>query len=76
MGALADEIVFYHDDQTYTEIIMGSRDEDTAAEGVVRKNEKFNVPDQTEKEEAESHEDAPVENLADDGEIKRRRKHT
>lgn len=33
-----------------------------------------NVPDQTEKEEAESHENAPVENLADDDEIKRRKK--
>jgi hypothetical protein len=38
---------------------------------VVRKNEKFNVPDQTEEEEAETHENAPVENLADD-EIKRK----
>jgi hypothetical protein len=38
----------------------------------VRKNEKFNVPDQTEKEEAESHENAPVENLAEDEEIKRK----
>jgi hypothetical protein len=40
---------------------------------VVKKNEKFNVPDQTEEEEAETHEDAPVENLADDNEIKRRK---
>ena len=48
-------------------------EEDTAAKRVVRKNEKFNVPDQTEEEEAETHENAPVENLADDNEIKRRK---
>ena len=48
-------------------------EEDTAAQRVVRKNEKFNVPDQTEEEEAETHENAPVENLADDNEIKRRK---
>ncbi len=53
---------------------MSIENEDTAAKRVVRKNEKFNVPDQTEKEEAESHENAPVENLADDDEIKRRKK--
>jgi hypothetical protein len=45
---------------------MGIENEDTAAKRVVRKNEKFNVPDQTEQEEAETHENAPVENLADD----------
>ena len=55
---------------------MGSLDEDTAAKRVVKKNEKFNVPDQTEREEAETHEDASVENLADDEEIKKRRKKT
>ena len=32
----------------------------------------FYVPDQTEEEEAEIHENAPVENLADDDEIKRK----
>ena len=48
-------------------------EEDTAPKRVVRKNEKFNVPDQTEEEEAEIHENAPVENLADDNEIKRRK---
>lgn len=48
-------------------------EEDTAAQRVVRKNEKFNVPDQTEEEEAETHENAPVENLADDDEIKGRK---
>ena len=47
--------------------------EDTTAKRVVRKNEKFNVPDQTEKEEAKTHENAPVENLADDEGIKKRK---
>jgi hypothetical protein len=54
-------------------ISMSIENDETAAEKVVRKNEKFNVPDQTEKEEAETHENAPVENLADDKEIKRRK---
>ena len=52
---------------------MSIENEDMAAKRVVRKNEKFNVPDQTEKEEAESHENAPVENLAEDEEIKIRK---
>jgi hypothetical protein len=52
---------------------MSIENEDTAAKRVVRKNEKFNVPDQTEKEEAETQENAPEENLADDKEIKRRK---
>ena len=38
---------------------MSIENQDTAAKRVVRKNEKFNVPDQTEKEEAESHEMLP-----------------
>jgi hypothetical protein len=45
----------------------------SAAERAVKYNEKFKVPDQTEKEEAESHENAPVEHLADEKEIKRRK---
>lgn len=53
---------------------MNNENEDTASTRVVRKNEKFNVPDQTEKEEAETHENALVENLAEDEEIKRKRK--
>lgn len=53
---------------------MSTENEDAASRRVVRKNEKFNVPDQTEKEEAETHENAPVENLAEDEEIKRKRK--
>jgi len=52
---------------------MSIENEDTAARRVVRQNEKSNVPDQTEKEEAETHENAPVENLADDKEIKKRK---
>jgi hypothetical protein len=53
---------------------MSTENEDAASTRVVRKNEKFNVPDQTEKEEAETHENAPVENLAEGDEIKRKRK--
>jgi hypothetical protein len=44
------------------------------AERVVKYNEKFNVPVQTEKEEAETHENAEPEHLADDREIERRKK--
>ena len=44
-----------------------------SAKRVVKYNEKFNVPDQTEKEEADVHENAPVEHLADEKEIKRRK---
>jgi hypothetical protein len=43
---------------------MSVKNEDTAAKSIVRKNERFYVPDQTE--------NAPVENLADDDEIKGR----
>jgi hypothetical protein len=49
---------------------MSIENEDTAAKRVVKKNEKFNVPDQTEEEEAETHEDAPVENLAETMKLK------
>jgi hypothetical protein len=52
---------------------MSVENGDTAAKRVVKKNEKFNVPDQTEEEEAESHENAPVEDLAENEEIKRRK---
>ena len=52
---------------------MSIENEDTVAKRVVRKNEKFNIPDQTEQEEAETHENASVENLADNEEIKRRK---
>jgi hypothetical protein len=44
------------------------------AERVVKYNEKFNVPVQSEKEEAETHGNAEVEDFADDKEIERRKK--
>ena len=44
---------------------------DESSDRVVKHNEKFNVPLQTEEEEAETFEDANVEHLADDREIKR-----
>jgi len=43
------------------------------AERVVKYNEKDNVPIQTEKGEAETHENAEVEHLADEKEITRKR---
>jgi cytoskeletal protein RodZ len=48
-------------------------DDTTKAERVVKYNEKFNVPEQTEEEEAETHENAKVENLADNNKIKHRK---
>jgi len=45
------EIVFYYKDQITD---WNKMSVDTAAKRVVRKNEKFNVPDQTEEEEAET----------------------
>ena len=53
-----------------------SEDENATAkaERVVKYNEKFNIPEQTEKEEAETHENSEVEHLADDKEIERRKK--
>jgi len=41
-------------------------DEETTAKRVVKRNEKFNVPDQTEEQEAETHENAEVEHLVED----------
>ena len=51
-------------------------DDDAAAraERAVKYNERFNVPEQTEKEEAETHENAEVEHIADNREIERRKK--
>jgi len=43
------------------------------AERVVRYNERDNVPTQTEKGEAETHENAETEHLADEKEIKRKK---
>ena len=51
-----------------------SDDAASRAERAVKYNEKFNVPEQTEKEEAETHVNTEVENLADNKEIKRRKK--
>ena len=52
-------------------------DDDAAARArkAVRFNERFNVPEQTEKEEAESHGKNEAENLADDKEIEKRKEH-
>lgn len=44
-----------------------------SAERVVEHNEKFNVPVQTEKEEAEVFENASPENIDDDQEIRRKK---
>ncbi len=46
----------------------------SSADRVVRHNEKFNVPLQTEEEEAETFENAEVEHLANDNEIHRKKK--
>jgi len=43
------------------------------ARKAVQFNERFNVPEQTEKEEAESHGKAEAENLADDKQIAEKR---
>ena len=48
-------------------------EETTRAQRVVKYNEKFNVPEQTEEEESKTHENAEVEHLADNSEIKRRK---
>ena len=48
-------------------------EETTKAQRVVKYNEKFNVPEQTEEEESKMHENAEVEHLADNSEIKRRK---
>ena len=48
-------------------------EEATKAQRVVKYNEKFNVPEQTEEEEAKTHENAEVEQLADDSKIKRKK---
>ena len=44
------------------------------AERVIKYNEKFNVPIQTEREEAETFENAEVQNLADENEIMRKKR--
>jgi hypothetical protein len=44
-----------------------------SSDRVVGRNEKFNVPIQTENEEAEVFENAKPENIADDKEIRRKK---
>jgi hypothetical protein len=53
--------------------LSSSEEKSTKAQRVVKYNEKFNVPEQTEEEEAKTHENAEVEQLADNNEIKRRK---
>jgi cytoskeletal protein RodZ len=53
--------------------LPSSEEDTTKAQRVVKYNEKFNVPEQTEEEEAETHENAEVENLANDSKIKRKK---
>ena len=48
-------------------------DSDNVTECVLKHNEKLNVPIQTEKEEAEVFENAKLQHLADEKEIKRKR---
>jgi hypothetical protein len=52
-------------------------DDDASARArkAVKFNERFNVPEQTEEEEADSHGKYVAESLADDKEIKRRKQH-
>ena len=62
------------DEENKSSLSSSEKEEDTTrAERVVKYNEKFNVPEQTEEEEAETHENAKVENLADNDKIKRRK---
>ena len=50
-------------------------DPSVRARKAVQFNERFNVPEQTEKEEAESHGKAEADDLADDKEIAKRKEH-
>jgi hypothetical protein len=53
---------------------MSNNDEETTAERVVKYNEKFNVSYQTEKEQAETSENAEVEHLAHESAIERKKR--
>lgn len=55
--------------------LSSSEEESNKAQTVVKYDEKFNVPEQTEEEEEEAitHENAEIENIADNSEIKRRK---
>jgi len=50
-------------------------DPQKSSDRVVKHNEKFNVPLQTEEEEAETFENAKVEDLADNEEIQQKKRH-
>jgi hypothetical protein len=53
---------------------MENNDTKERVERIVKYNEKFNVPIQTEKEEAETFENAEVQHLADEDEIMRKKR--
>jgi len=63
------------DEETNPDDRDNNGDAPDRAKRAVQYNERFNVPEQTEKEEAESHGKIEAENLADDKEIERRKKH-
>lgn len=73
------EIVFYDNDHIPTSKLTNTEDKSQSddrmkkAERVVKYNEKDNIPIQTEEAEAETHENAEVEHLADEKGIKRKR---
>jgi hypothetical protein len=54
--------------------LSSSREETTKVQRVVKYNEKFNVPEQSEEEEAETDDNAEVENLAEESKIKLKKK--
>jgi hypothetical protein len=61
------------DEENKSSLSSSEEEDNTKAQRVVKYNEKFNVPEQTEEEEAKTHENAEVEHLADNNEIKRRK---
>jgi hypothetical protein len=61
------------DEEDKSSLSSSEEEDNTKAQRVVKYNEKFNVPEQTEEEEAKTHENAEVEHLADNSEIKRRK---
>jgi hypothetical protein len=61
------------DEENKSSLSSSEEEDNTKAQRVVKYNEKFNVPEQTEEEEAKTHENAEVEHLADNSEIKRRK---
>jgi hypothetical protein len=56
-------------------IASNDKNDDDASARARKFNERFNVPEQTEEEEADSHGKNVAESLADDKEIKRRKQH-